>query len=1421
MNAFNCIAEALSCRGNDLGTKPAFVFLRDGEDDAVSISFAKLEIRAKSIAAFLQASIGKGERALLLYPPGIEYIETFFACLYAGVVAVPAFPPGPMQPNRGMKRLAAICADVLPGAVLTTAALSRLVEAGIKNLSAGNIPCLATDLIGDDQAGHFKETPIESDELAFIQYSSGATGNPKGVMISNDNIVAFEAMLQQAMGLGPDSVCVSWLPFFHDACMIGYILQTPFTGSTSIMMAPEHFLQKPVRWLKAFGKYRATVGGGPNFGYELCARKIKEPEKAGLRLESWKTAWNGAEPVYGETMRRFARAFQSCGFREEAFQTNYGLAEATLLISGGVGTARYGELHLEKTALQRNLAVPAATGGQEYTGSGQVYPDQKVVIVDPLTGGRCRPDEIGEIWCAGPNVALGYWNRPQETAETFKARLADTGAGPFLRTGDLGFLHEEQLYITGRLKDLIIIHGSNHYPQDIERTVERSHPALRPGCGAVFPVSAGGGERIVIVQECRPELLEKTDHQEIFKAIRKAVADEHQLPVFAVMLLGPQTIPKTTSGKIRRKACREAFLNHTLKTVAAWRRPEKPPESASETRISLAEIQTRLVQLMARETGLTTADIDPQATFNELGLGSVEAVTLSGEIEEWLGRSLAPTLFYDYPTVAALSGFLGRENPPAAPAVAGGEKIMGAKHVAIVGMACRFPGADSLEEFWALLKAGKDAVTEVPSDRWDIQAYFDPDLQARGKINSKWGGFLRRIDQFDPALFNISPREAAAMDPQQRLLLEVAFEAMVDAGQPLAGVKGGKTGVFVGSSQMEYSWYQFSDPRQVNSYSAVGTALGIAANRISYVFDLKGPSLAVDTICSSSLLAVHLACESLRRGECRTALAGGANLILTPNSSLGLSKLGLLSQSGRCRSFDAAADGIVRGEGVGVVFLKMLAAALADNDRIYAVIRGGAVNQDGRSNGITAPNGPAQEELLREALRRSGIRPADIHYIEAHGTGTVLGDPIEARAVGNVLREGRLVDRPCYLGSVKTNIGHSESAGGIASLIKVALALKHRQLPASLHFHKPNPYIPFEELGLKVPTSLLPWPAEEPATAGVSSLAFGGTNVHVVLSAAPRPPECRPGVDRPGPPFLLFLSAHCSLALDEVVAGYLRFITGLEDGGRLYDLCHAAAHRRSHFPRHRLALVFQDREEVCAQLRAFLNRCARPGLVLDRELRGSHGYADAGQDAITGSPTGDRAMAERQQTAAEEYVAGGSAARPDLFVHPGAWIDLPSYPLQRGSYWVTRAGRPLTWAQIQAGFSNGSGQAGAVSDSGTCSATPEDLERSGRDESAPLSPAAGNHQPADAQHRRMAVEALVRQKIEVLLGHPAGGIDLHLQFHQLGLDSLAAMELRNDLEQVFEKEIPMEIILEGISVMGLIELIADAEHDSSRTCKQT
>lgn len=587
------------------------------------------------------------------------------------------------------------------------------------------------------------------------------------------------------------------------------------------------------------------------------------------------------------------------------------------------------------------------------------------------------------------------------------------------------------------------------------------------------------------------------------------------------------------------------------------------------------------------------ASLLPDQVLKDLGIDSLMAVELRNRLTTRTGIALPATLSFDYPTIGQLAANLLERLPSKPPgAIAGPAPRASAPArasvgpIAVIGIGCRFPGGIQDDaSFWQLLEQKRDAMQEVPPERWDIDALYDPDPDAVGKMVTRRGGFLERIDQFDASFFGIAPREAVKMDPQQRLLLEVSWEALEDAGLPVEKMLGSATGVFIGHIYSEYDQLLGGALESLDGYVATGSAGSVAAGRISYTLGLKGPSLAVDTACSSSLVALHLACQSLRTGESDVALAGGVTVVLTPRAYVEFSRLHGLAPDGRCKSFAAAADGVAWSEGCGVIVLKRLADAERAGDRVLAVIRATAVNQDGKSNGLTAPNGPAQEQLLRQALSEAGVDPLAVGYVEAHGTGTALGDPTEMQALANVYAAGRPADRPLVVGAVKSNFGHTQAAAGIAGVIKAVLALQHEAIPANLHFKTPSPHIPWRELAVQVPTELTPWPrAAGPRLAGVSSFGISGTNAHVLLEEAPSPPAV-PDRQPARALQLLTLSAKSTAGLRDLASRYARHLTDNPQQS-LADVAYTAAMRRSHQV-HRLAAVGSTHGQLAAQLTEF------------------------------------------------------------------------------------------------------------------------------------------------------------------------------------------------------------------------------------------
>jgi acyl-CoA synthetase (AMP-forming)/AMP-acid ligase II/acyl carrier protein len=661
-NTFSNLVDLLRYRALHQPNQNAFTYLEDEEGLESTLTYQQLDAKARSIAVYLQNISTPGERVLLLYPPGLDYIAAFFGCLYAELIAIPLYPP---RNNRNMSRIQSIMEDSQAQIALTNNKCLINVQTLFNHApDLKKLQWLATDQIDENLAEQWESKSVRSVSIAYLQYTSGSTSTPKGVMISHENALENSAEIAISWRTGTDSILLSWLPHFHDFGQVYGVIQPIYNGFPCIFMSPSSFTQRPIRWLKAISDYKATHSGAPNFAYDLCVEKIKPEQRENLDLSSWEVTVNGAETVRMQTLEKFYQVFAPYGFRWSTFYPSYGLAEATLGVSGGKNPLTI--LTVQADSLAKNVIVEALLDEhrvKKLVGCGNTVLNANVVIVDPESLTQSPSGQVGEIWISGPSIAQGYWGRPEETQRTFGAYLTDNGEGPFLRTGDLGFLKDGELFITGRIKDLIVIRGSNHYPQDIELTVEQSHPSLRSGYSATFAIDENDQERLVIVCEIERTYLRKLDGDEVIRAILQAVSKEHELEVYAVLLLKTGSIPKTSSGKIQRQACRTQFLNNQLDVVREWKDKSneevinqgKSPMPNSLSNIIKLGIQDWLISWIAKEKNLDIKEIDSNQSLTYYGLSSLDSMNLFGDLETWLGYSIVPDWLWDSPSIDALA----------------------------------------------------------------------------------------------------------------------------------------------------------------------------------------------------------------------------------------------------------------------------------------------------------------------------------------------------------------------------------------------------------------------------------------------------------------------------------------------------------------------------------------------------------------------------------------------------------------------------------------------------------------------------------------------------------------------------------------------------------------------------------------------
>lgn len=1131
-----------------------------GDGSEAAVTFRQLLDESLRVAGgFRDAGVAPGTCLPLLAERSEDFQPMFWGALAAGLVPVPLAPDarrvGPVWEHLGRPPV--------------------VVDAASADV-AGELPqpvdVLRLETLRECPTPAKIATPTP-DDLAFLQFSSGSTGAPKGVELTHATVVANLRQIIAASALCERDVLVSWMPYFHDMGLIGTHLAPLAAHAKQVKIGPLSFAKNPRLWVDVAARHRATVLSAANFALALAVRRIPDEVLSGLDLSPVRVILVGAEPISATVWRAFAAKMRPARLDPRAATPVYGLAEATLAVTfpplGEVAVP----VALERAAFSRGRAVEREPGGDalEVMDVGVPVPGCSVRITDdarrPL-GDR----QVGHIEVSGPQVARGYHRLPETTAGSF--------TGTWLRTGDMGFLRDDRLCVSGRHKDVLFLNGRTFHAPDMEEVASAS-PGLPPGNPAVIgstdPVT--GGERVMVfVPWARPPRGAAEVLGEVARRIRAALRHDD----VRVLALPPSAFPRTTSGKLQRHRMRARFEAGSYRPLAssgipddAAARPSIAPKGPRPVPRHRGDVRQTVRDAWARVLGLSEASFGDRDRFADLGGTSLKAMETLAELEQVLEITLGPAVMRN-DTVATLTDHLlaaTEENTAPGPLTADERAVPHAagdvSATAVVAMACRFPGASTPEEFWELLTAGRDAITDVPPGRWDTApADGVPAGPLPTVSEGRRGAFLDDPYAFDAGHFGIGDEEARTLDPQARIFLELAHEALERAGYAGPRRLGLRVGVFAAAGDSGYRQILAGgSPAPAPSATALtGNLPNLMAARVSHCLDLDGPALAVDTACSSGLVALHLARRSLADGECDIALVGGVNLHLTPDGYQALEAAQALSPGGRSRAFSAAADGFVPGEGGAALVLRRLPDAQRDSNEVLAVVRGTAVNNDGASLSLMAPNPLRQREVITRAYEVCGVDPASVTYVEAHGTGTAVGDPIELRSLAHAFPAGP-DGRPRLLGSVKTNIGHLLNAAALPSLVKVVLALGHGRLPASLHHTPPSPAV--EQSGFALVTEAAAWPSSGPRRAGVNAFGFGGTNAHAVLEQAPPTAEHAPrGGDGP---HLMTLSAGSKAGLDAWASTLLEHVSShpeLDEG----DVCLAAATARDEGA-HRLAVV--------------------------------------------------------------------------------------------------------------------------------------------------------------------------------------------------------------------------------------------------------
>jgi amino acid adenylation domain-containing protein len=1140
------------------------VHIERGRPDQAQ-SYRELLQQARRTLSFLnEKGVGEGRRLLIQAGSAKRQLEVFWACILGGIVPVLLPKVGSFaRESEAARKLASVSGLLAEAMVLLDPDQAAQYASGAAKVAIGSAPWMV-DEPGAGDAARARVAALRSDDLVYLQFSSGSTGDPKGIRLTHRNVLT---NIVDAIAAGEFVVgegFLSWLPYFHDMGLVGFHLVPLALGADQVKMESVHFVARPLDWLRRIQEHGSRIIGGSNFSLNHVTERLSHADLQGLELSSVKRFYNGAEPISAPVMRRFCELLAPFGLRSTAMFPVYGMAEATLAVTFPPPDTEPLVHRLDRSELANGRAVNASAGAAatEYVDVGMALATIELRIANEQ-GQALAEDCVGEVQVRGPAVTDGYESRSQD-AQPF------TRDG-YLRTGDLGFLRNGRLSIVGRLKDVIFVNGRNVVANDVERALIEQF-GVSEGKIAVAASSDldAGRERIVVfVAARRNDELWRQLH-----AIRDAAERYLMFPVECVVPL--KRIPTTSSGKVQRYRLAQDFAMGVYAEARATFEASDPRRATPTSSAAANETELLVRSMWGATLRRNEAEIAFDASFTSLGGTSVQAIDLLARIEEHFGRRFGYALLLECRTVRDIAEYLARAAAPprvTASPLSVTEGDAPRAEIAVIGFDARFPGGHSLEDFWSTLTDSRSAVDVVPPARWRSRRHGRFHMAA-----------LADVEHFAAEFFGISDAEAAIMDPQQRLILEVAHAALEDAGCAGARLGTQRVGVYVGASQNGY--IEEINRRRDEGSSALGQAgvmsanlLNMIAARVSHVLNLKGPSLVFDSACSSSLVALHQACNDLQLGHCDVALVGGVNVLVTPTAHELFAQAGALSQTGQCRAFDADADGMVPGEGAGLVVLKRLDRALADGDRIDAVIAGVAVNNDGRSIGIMAPTPEGQAAVVQSALERARITADRISYVEAHGTGTPIGDPIEVRALSEVFERAPGASS-CAIGSVKTNVGHLLAAAGIAGVIKVLLAMRHELLPPTLHFTAAHPHIRFEKTPFYPLLSAQPWPREPRARyAGVSAFGFGGTNAHAILRDE-RPPIR--GVD-PRRYQLLTLSAQSASELERLRSELAVHVERHPELS-LSDICYTRAAGRREFPQ-RQAFVVDSRESALAALR--------------------------------------------------------------------------------------------------------------------------------------------------------------------------------------------------------------------------------------------
>ncbi len=1174
------------------GSGKGITFTHEDRDDEFC-SYDELRKQSAKLSAYLKKNGVKRGDEVLIHSIDLKcFITSMWACFHGGYIAVPIDNGSNDTKAQTIKYIL----DSMKAPCVVCDSVSKEYYPGEyadRVFDIKSIDLETVDVVCEPPVS------IKPGDMAYIQYSSGSTGTPKGTALSFGNILTDAQSVAKRCKINKDDVIVVWQPLTHCYGILAFHFTPLILECDQVLIPTADYMKDPMVWARKVDQYHGTMSGMIPFAVKKFINYYQQiNETFNWDLSSLKVVIVGGEQVDKKVCDQFLDILEKYNADRHLLVPGYGLTEATAVASLHDNIGFIKEYYVRIGTIGIGNKVESDIEQNDSTGFISLGPPLDCMAAKIVDEEDNDLDEntIGKLVISGGNISLGSYSKGKVTP------LKDLKNG-WLDTGDLAFMCDGQIVIVGRSKEMLVMNGMKFAVSDIENIVIDTIKEVfskTAVCNGFCKIKAS--EQVYVFIETDISL-DKPEERAFFlkyhDLVRKNVFEKTGLLIENVFPI--VEIPTTGSGKTKRlelsNQINQGMWDECSKQLERSTHLEK---HTGVDKMSIEKVRNIIKDIISDSTKLPVGDIDTQ--FHDYGIVSAEIPRVVKAINERFGTNIEVSVIFNYPNIRRLADFV-YENMNSKTV----EQVVNVKiddsdksnKLAIVGMSCRYPGgANSIDEFWKVLEEGIDGIVDVPEDRWELERYYDSDKTVPGKMYCRTGGFLNTdIYGFDTKLFNMSPKEAMSVAPEHKMLLELTLEAYENGNLNISDYNGSNTGVFIGISTNEYTVSNLysGDYKKIDAYALTGTCYSTCCGRISYTFGFEGPCIAVDTACSSSLTALQIACQSLKNNQSDAVVVGGINLMLTPGPNVGFSKLQATSPEGHCKSFDDSADGYGRSEGAGVIIIKRLEDAKRDNDKIFGVIRAAAINQDGKSNGLTAPNGAAQEKVIRKALKEACIEADMISYVETHGTGTKLGDPIEAGALTNIYGEARRNKSPLLIGSAKSNIGHTEAGSGMASMIKVLLSMDHDEIPGNLNFNTPNTFIDWKNNNLTVVEKTTEWKSDGGHRyAGISGFGFGGSNAHVIVEDYFDKTQRVSDAGEKGSDLILKLSTKSEASLKQYAEKYVVFLSECKDEDIPAVLKLANTSRVDY--ECRLAVTGADKETIITCLKNYISGQASAGV---------------------------------------------------------------------------------------------------------------------------------------------------------------------------------------------------------------------------------